>query len=106
MLSTLSKESLITRPTVLDTEVEELRDNMAKTFAASDYAFKKSKEAIALMKKYHNEQLSEIKKLLRESDTQISNKLIKTAVLEVVLDIITKEMEKQVPCIVKEILAQ
>eukprot|EP00957_Ditylum_brightwellii_P188671 14362465-Ditylum_brightwellii.AAC.1 len=78
---------------------------MAKKFAASDSAFRALKDAIALMKKHHNEQLSEIKELLSESDTQISNKSIKTAVSEVVPNVITKEMEKQVPCIVKEVLA-
>eukprot|EP00957_Ditylum_brightwellii_P199506 15207984-Ditylum_brightwellii.AAC.1 len=106
MSSTPSKESSINRPTFLDTEVEELRDDMAKKFAASDYAFKELKEEIVSMKKHHNEQLSKIKELLSELDTQISNKLIKTAILEVVPDVITTEMEKQVPCIVKEVLAQ
>eukprot|EP00957_Ditylum_brightwellii_P084387 6417502-Ditylum_brightwellii.AAC.1 len=97
MLTTPSKESSFTRPTVLDTEVEELRDDTAKKFATSDSMFKELKEAIASMKKHHNEQLSEIKELLSGSDTQISNESIKTAGLKVVPDVITKEMEKQVP---------
>eukprot|EP00957_Ditylum_brightwellii_P052374 3972266-Ditylum_brightwellii.AAC.1 len=75
---------------------------MTKNFAASDSAFKELSEAIALMKQHHNEQLSEIKELLSGSHTQISNKMIKMAVLEVAPDAITKEMEKQVPHIIKE----
>eukprot|EP00957_Ditylum_brightwellii_P097452 7422266-Ditylum_brightwellii.AAC.1 len=105
-MSSTSKGSSITRPIVLDTEVEELRNDTTKKFAASDSALKELKEVIALMKTHHNEQLSKIKELLSEPDTQISNKLIKRAVLEVVPDVITKEMETQVPCIVKEALAQ
>eukprot|EP00957_Ditylum_brightwellii_P107047 8167617-Ditylum_brightwellii.AAC.1 len=70
MLLTPSKESLITSPTVLDTEVEDLRDDTAKTLAASDSMLKELKEAIALMKKHHTEQLSEIKELLSDSNTK------------------------------------
>eukprot|EP00957_Ditylum_brightwellii_P070904 5388414-Ditylum_brightwellii.AAC.1 len=105
MLSTPSKESTITRPTVLDTEVEELRDDTAKKFAASDSAFKELKEAIALMKKHHNEHLSEMKELLSKLDTQISNKSIKTVVLEVTGCHYKRDGEK-VCCIIKEVLAQ
>eukprot|EP00957_Ditylum_brightwellii_P068100 5168917-Ditylum_brightwellii.AAC.2 len=54
------------------------------------------------MKTNHSQQLHEIKEMLSASDTQISNELIKTAVLEVVPEIIQRDMEKQVPASFKK----
>eukprot|EP00957_Ditylum_brightwellii_P160919 12251453-Ditylum_brightwellii.AAC.1 len=79
---------------------------MTKKFAATDNAFKELKAVISSMKKNHNGQLSDIKEMLKASDTQISNKSIKCVVMEVVPDAIKKEIEKQVPCIVKEVITQ
>eukprot|EP00957_Ditylum_brightwellii_P003748 284728-Ditylum_brightwellii.AAC.1 len=98
--------STSTRPTVLNTKIEELQEDTTMKFAAMDNAFKELKETTSSMKKNHNDQLSEIKEMLKALDTQISNTSIKSAVIKVVPDVITKEMEKQVPQIVKEGITQ
>eukprot|EP00957_Ditylum_brightwellii_P009952 750635-Ditylum_brightwellii.AAC.1 len=86
--SNQSKASSVTRPTVLNTKVKELREDTAKKFAASDVAFKVLKDTITTMNTNHSQQLHEIKEMLSTSDTQISNELTKTAALEVAPEII------------------
>eukprot|EP00957_Ditylum_brightwellii_P105617 8052730-Ditylum_brightwellii.AAC.1 len=58
------------------------------------------------MKQQHQQQLAKITDLVKETKTKISVESIKESVLAGIPEVVQKEMEKQVPVIVKTVLEQ